>query len=477
MANSQKCCDCNKSYIYIILSVFFIYFNNIINGLNYNDSCKKITLIKTLNFAKHSFIHQIFCYLGTMIISFVLYNYQTKKLESIFKIEKKETQEVKLNNQEIKLIYNSLKNNNINAHVSYIYFLLFLFFWIIEEESIPFFMGILKDLDFWMIEILIITYLNHKIFNVQVYKHHLIVIIYNLIPIIFKIIAITLSFYDEKNNSNIDIEEEKYKYYDNDDDGKRKLKTLYVVHKWLTPFGIIIYLIFITLRSIINSTIKYFMDLKYFSTFKLLFFYGSMGTIINLIICIISTFIKCKDTSTINIYDYICSVKRYNSNETYFENFLIYFSSNSYYNKEKGEEPVKILLEIIKVILDVITFFLHKYYTLLIIKHLTPVYVIFSFPIHYFFKKTTNLIYDLIDFKNPFIKFPIEYIEYKFCLDLSGDIFSILGFLAYLEIIELKCCGFNYNYRKNIIQRGFNESIQMQSYPMIKNEEENEDDD
>ena len=341
MANSQKCCDCNKSYIYIILSVFFIYFNNIINGLNYNDSCKKIILFNTLNFGKHSFIHQIFCYFGTMIISFAFCIYQTKKLESIFKLEKKENQKEKLKIREIELIYNNVNTKGINAGVSYGFFLFFLFLWIIEEESIPFFMGILKDLDFWMIEILIITYLNHKIFKVQIYKHHLIVIIYNCIPMIFKIIAIILSFLDKYNNNDINNEEKKYKYYPNGDDGKKEYKILYVVHKWLTPFGIIIYLIFISLRSYVNCTMKWFMDLKFFSTFKLLFFYGFIGTFINLIICIITTFIKCKDTSTINIYDYICKVKRDNSTETYFENFFIYFSSNSYFDTKSEHKEYK----------------------------------------------------------------------------------------------------------------------------------------
>ena len=472
MANNY----CNKKYIYIILSVFFIYCNNIINGLNYNDSCEEIQPFNTLNFGKHSFIHQIFCYFGTMIISLILYICQTKQLKSAFKLEKKITQEEKLFSQEIKLIYNNARIKN--AGVSYIYFLLIFFLWIIEEQSIPFFMGILKDLDFWMIEILIITYFNHKIFNVEIYKHHFIVIFYNLIPIIFKIIAIILSFLDCKNNKN---KYGIYNYYPTGKKGKKEMKIIYVVHKWLTPFGIIIYLIFITLRSYVNSTIKWFMDLKYFSAFKLLFFYGFIGTLINLIICIITTFTKCKDSvdTTINIYDYFCKVKN-NNNETYFENFLLYFSSNSYYDTEsKDYKPEKIIIEVIKIILDVITFFLHKYYTLLIIEHLTPVYVIFSFPIHYFFKKTTNLFYDLITTGNFFIEFPIEFIEYKFCLDLSGDILSILGFLVYLEIIELKCYGFNYNYRKNIIERGLNECIQMRAYSnsMIKNDEENEDDD
>ena len=41
-----------------------------------------------------------------------------------------------------------------------------------------------------------------------------------------------------------------------------------------------------------------------------------------------------------------------------------------------------------------------------------------------------------------------------FLLNIIGDSLSIVGFLIYLEIIELNFCGFNYNLRKNIIDRG-----------------------
>ena len=52
---------------------------------------------------------------------------------------------------------------------------------------------------------------------------------------------------------------------------------------------------------------------------------------------------------------------------------------------------------------------------------------------------------------------PIRYIIPKLILDFSGDILSILGFLIYLEIIELNFCGLNLNLRREIIKRGMNE--------------------
>jgi len=66
------------------------------------------------------------------------------------------------------------------------------------------------------------------------------------------------------------------------------------------------------------------MDLKYISEKKLLMIYGLMGSIISSIICIITTYFKCKDIDIDNdnkkdIHDYICKVK-YNDT-LYFDNF------------------------------------------------------------------------------------------------------------------------------------------------------------
>ena len=49
---------------------------------------------------------------------------------------------------------------------------------------------------------------------------------------------------------------------------------------------------------------------------------------------------------------------------------------------------------------------------------------------------------------------PIKYLNASYFIDFASDITSIIGFLIYLEIIELNFCGFNENLKKNIILRG-----------------------
>ena len=79
-----------------------------------------------------------------------------------------------------------------------------------------------------------------------------------------------------------------------------------------------------------------------------------------------------------------------------------------------------------------------------------------------------------------YIHSKIKYILIKFILDISGDFFSIFGFLIYLEMIELNFGKYNYNTKKNIIKRSFEESYginENKKYPIINNEEEEEEDD
>ena len=61
-------------------------------------------------------------------------------------------------------------------------------------------------------------------------------------------------------------------------------------------------------------------------------------------------------------------------------------------------------------------------------------------------------------------------------MDVAGDIVCLIGFLIYLEIIELKFFGLNYNLRKYIMQRGIDNDYSILSINIIKDEEISEDD-
>jgi hypothetical protein len=284
-------------------------------------------------------------------------------------------------------------------------------------------MKLLKDLDFWMLELLIMYYFVSRIYHIKLYKHQIFALGFIIIPCILKIITIYLSSINNDGN---------------------ELPILYIEYIWLIPLGIIIYLFLIIIEAYSLTKIKQLMDLRYISPSKILIIHGLLGTFFYLIISVISTFIKCNEL----IKDYICLVK--GENESFYENIFLYF------NKFEGD-LYEIFIEILSNLFGVIFFSLNKYFALLVIKFLSPIHVIFLNPIIFFIQKISLALKTMI-IEGSFFKNPIQNATIKLSLDASGDILSIIGFMIYLEIIELKFCGYNYDIRKEIVERSELES-------------------
>ena len=65
-----------------------------------------------------------------------------------------------------------------------------------------------------------------------------------------------------------------------------------------------------------------------------------------------------------------------------------------------------------------------------------------------------------------------KYLKSKLILELSADFLSTIGYLIYLEIIEINIFGLNFNLRKNIIRRGEQDSSLFDSEYILNIEEE-----
>ena len=85
---------------------------------------------------------------------------------------------------------------------------------------------------------------------------------------------------------------------------------------------------------------------------------------------------------------------------------------------------------------------------MLIINYLTPMHFMFSSLIYIFLFKLIKLIRKNIQTGSFFNKDDLIYY-----LDFSEYICSFIGFMIYLEIIELNFCNLNYNLRKYINKR------------------------
>ena len=460
----------NKYYIYILLTIFFLLLNDSLYGFNYVDIFEDVKIINTDTqqyFSFHHLIHQIFNYFGTCILGFIFYKYEKKiSKRELNKSGSNIPKEEKKRKNHIVLIHNN-GEKKINTKSNYFLLLFIIFLWILEEQLIDIYSYALKDLDFWMVELLIVTYFSASMFNIQIYNHQKFAIWLSIIPCLLKVGTIILSVFNT---------EEHISGY--------SMPILYIIEKIFIPIGIIIYLILIFLRSYVNTKIKWFMDLKFISSNKLLIYYGIIGTITCSLVSILTTFVKCKDINEdYDLYDYICRIpyngtdKKNKDNQLYFENFIYY------YETFKGEmnnnfKKIEILYEFIIIFAGIITFFFEKFFSVLVIKKLTPVHLIFSIPIFFFCQKLILVIYNIIKKQSLDIKSNIKYINIKFILDCSGDFVSFFGFLIYLEIIELNCEKISHNLKKNIIRRSFGESygINSNEKSLINSEEEENED-
>ena len=433
----------NKNFKYIIFAICCGLFNNALPGMNYYNSFKPLILFNTktlIEYSNHKHIHQTFNYFGIFLLSI----YFSKNNE--IKLSPKEKSF--LSRQKMRISKNKSFHITMEKYSEvskpYLWFIIFLL--VLFEQLIEKYNCIFSHLDFWMIELMIISFLCLKFLKIPIYKHQKLVLFFNLFPIILKIATIILSF------EGVEDDKSTNEFLDNNGN----LKLIYINYPFLMIIGIIIYFPLMAAKSYIHVKIKYLMDSKYISEYEILKLYGLIGGIFCTIICIISTFFKCKEKNeNYNFFDYICFINY--ENKKYFENFISFVTTTG----RIGE----ILVEILAVILGIFSFYFYKFYSMMIIKFLTPIHLTFLTPIYYFFFKVILIIYNIfyLIFHNgegKLLEDPeTKFIKSKFFLDVSGDIISLIGFLIYLEIIELNCFDLSYNSRSNIIKRGINESF------------------
>ena len=420
----KKCISFGKfkyKYIYILFSAIALIINDIAFGLNYNDAFKAVSLINLFvdnkNSKEHFYINDIFCYFGTFFVSLILYILEKNGILD----------------ESIEQKHYSKKDNSSSQIFFNLKLISLISLWVIEEKLAETIKNILIHLDFWVLEFIFLSYFCKKILKIDIYNHQKVAMLLTIFPCIIKIVTIIISFYDENR-----IEENFTSY-------KRKdglLEILYVPYPLLIPIGFSIYLIIIIMKSYIITKIKWYMDLKYISLYKLLMLYGFIGGLTFTIFCIITTFKECPKGYK-DLYDYFCKTKDDN-NQKYFANFILY------YTKILSQIPKA---EVIILFFGILGFFIYKLYSLMIIKDLTPIHLVFSIPLFYAIRKIILLINILIQKDSAASK---AY-EINFKLDLSADCLCLFGYFVYLEIIKLNFLGLNYNITENIISRAESE--------------------
>ena len=185
-------------------------------------------------------------------------------------------------------------------------------------------------------------------------------------------------------------------------------------------FFILCYIFILVIKSYVYTKIKWLMDIRYITIPQILFLYGLFGFFISLVICILaSIFIG-----------------------SFWEGFIDY-----------NFLPISIgfgdFMKEIGLIIAYMCFnFFTKFYYMKTLETFTPIHVLANDSFYYLFIQIVYLI-----FQRERENFLI--INYVF-----SNIFSILGYVIYVELIELKFCGCDYNLKKNITKRSRSDAIE-----------------
>ena len=446
----------DKSLLYIVFMSLSLVLNNYIYGYTYIKCFYRMNLYKTFyqliidsnetdenKFIRHRVFDPLFNYLGVAILSFFIIK---KKIVNEFdnnpepynvnnpeNNDDNDNENESDNNQnKIKLIFNNTKVHYYQSK-EILFFIFILFLWVVVENLVLIYVDIFQDLDFWFFELIFVSIVFVKYFVFKISSHQKLgMAISILVGSILKIYNICITF-------------------------ASKPDTFYVKNPGVTPFALF-YFVLIFLRSYVHIKIKIFLDLKQFSERFLLVSYGIAGTIICIFTGIFTSKVACPGV----FYDHICKWKD-NEGTIYYDNWDNYYVSGK-----------NMLVRLIIIVLGLLAYFANKYYMILIIKNYTPIHVIFAFPIQFFIQKIFLLIFSALFFREQL--FPESEQVKKFLLDESGDIGSIIGFLIYLEIIELNFCGFNFNLKKNIIERSKIDYIKSKISKILPFQEDFDDD-
>ena len=191
------------------------------------------------------------------------------------------------------------------------------------------------------------------------------------------------------------------------------------------------------------------MEFNYISPTKILLNIGIIGTLINIIIMIAFTFIKCGTVNDIDIH--LCNVDdNGNRKESYLENFYLYFkilNNTEYYN---------IIISIFSNLIGVFTYYGCIYFYILTIKYLSTIHtIIYSLVYSFIIRIIAFIISSSI---NSYFDKEEKFTPLASTLSTISDVFSCIGILIYCEIIELNFCKFNYFLRRNIMIRSEEET-------------------
>ena len=466
----------SKYYIYSLVSIICQFISDYSMGLNKAmkpEPPKFFEYYATLN---HHFLAQnAILFLGTLIGGIILYIFSKKcisnKKRAFTMADAQKKREEILGGKYVESNYVGLFLVSIFISLSTI------------QNSLP--NQIHLESNFWILELILLLILSNLIMKTKIGNHHTLSIFVTLPILIFEIIGFFLPI-TKHDCENMTLTQCKEKYI-TDNNFFDFLKIKY--GKLIFIFAIL-FTIVIILKDYSWIKSKYLMDIRGIHPSKILMFTGMIGLIFVFIMFFFATLFPCntidnvaiKISNNTNKNEYfqndkeidlarqICLVSNYD-NETeqlqfYYDNFILFikeYKENNTHNYINGSIKIELFLVIpIYFVMNLII----NICNIMIIRYLDPNIILINYNIVYFIEEI--IFYFFIIQRDDKYKTFIQFIftELK-------QIFSLIGNMIYIELIELRFCNLDYDLRKNIKSRGERE---FSLGPLYEEEEENEKD-
>ena len=407
---------CSRFYLYILFSGIFKLLSLILLGDN-NAFNGGIGLFGFCPILKNfNFMQSIDIYLGYLIFGLIFNHY--KRENEI------EGNELKLLDEKAKEFDDFLKKmttvrNNfivnkpgrITKNLRKKFFLACLSFVAhIEIKKVLYIKGF-QFFNFWTLEIIFIIFLMKKYFKIDFYIHHKVSVIF-----IVSTVSITL-FIASLLPSNISGEY-----------GGNAYQNINI--RLGSYFYFILFILLFAFLSFIYSYSRTFskalMQIAFISPYKLIFLFGITGLIVSLIAANVAYFINYSD----NLPDYFSKLGDVYSEGKYkfFGEIFLVWPAYAFFS------------------------FMELNFEILTIYYLNPFFVLMTNNVYYIISELISFLLNLTGNGLSIVQFILA--------ELS-EFFAILGYMVYLEILELNFCGLNKYLRRAISEKGEKEFIQL----------------
>ena len=338
--------------------------------------------------------------------------------------------------------------------------------------------------NFWMLEIILLLILSHLIMKTKIGNHHTLSIFITIPILIFEIIGFFLPITQHECRDKTSKECKDEHITDNN-----FFQFLWIKYDKLIFIFATLFTIVVILKDYSWIKSKYLMDIRGIHPSKILMFTGIIGLIFVFILFIFATLFPCNtfDNVTIKKNSYqteyfqndtkidlarqICLVSNYDNDtkqlQFYYDNFIEFineYKENNTNSNINGSIKIELFLVIpiyfaMNLVINICN--------IMIIRFLDPNIILINSNIVYFIEEIL-FYFSIIQRKDEYKTF------IQFIFTELKQIFSLIGNMIYIELIELRFCNLDYDLRKNIKSRGDREISLGPIYE--EEEEENEKD-